>query len=417
MKKKNNKTNKVQIIFSNQKGMALLTTLIFVFVLVTLAVALLTMTNNDTKLSTLQRESNKAFYLADAGIEDTLWKLNTPAPPDGEGKGIDWWKEPSNFPYPADPGTATEYYQVTIVDDGYDDDHDPKIKITSTGTVVGGKFSSGKRKIEVTAEIDYPLETMYDFAILSDHIILFQGDPGPDIVGDVHSNDDILVSPANGTFVEKYPGTATCGGDTNELNPSNVAGGTIDIPFVDYVRLRNKSDALGNTIEPTPPATKITKSLGNDETWGTETNPITGIHFIDGDLEAKNGSEIWVENGAIIVTGNVDIKEGAIFNIHNDEDYIDPTDPDTALALAAQGNIKIYAKSIIEKGVVESVLADGSTEGFIELKNGCTVTGSVIADTVYLRNKTTVNYPPSEINEFTKKGDPFFKKTSWREAY
>jgi len=415
MEERNKKiiNNKIKNIFSNQKGMALITTLIFVFVLVTLAVALLTMTNNDTKLSTLQRESNKAFYLADAGIEDTLWKLNTSTV--NGGMGIDWWKYGS-FPYPDNPGTATEYYQITIVENGYDAEEDQKIKITSTGTVIGGQFSSGKRKIEVIAEIDYITTAMYDYAILSDKIILFQGDPGPDIVGDVHSNDDILCSPANGTFVENYPGTATCAGDTNELNPDNVGGGTITVPFVNYLRLRDKSDALGNTFIPVPPATK--KSLGNGETWGTEDNPITGIHFIDGDLEAKNGSEIWVKNGAIIVTGDVDIKEGARLEIHNDDDYIDPADSDTALAIAAQGDIKIYAKSTIEKGVVESVLADGkTTEGFIELKSGCAVTGSVIANTVYLRNKSTVNYPASGINEFTRKGDPFFKKTSWREVY
>jgi len=49
-----NKDNKFKNIFSNQSGMALLTTLIFVFVLVSLAVALLTMTSNDTKLSFVQ---------------------------------------------------------------------------------------------------------------------------------------------------------------------------------------------------------------------------------------------------------------------------------------------------------------------------------------------------------------------------
>jgi len=398
------KDNKIKNIFSNQKGMALLTTLIFVFVLVTLAVALLTMTNNDTKLSTLQRESNKAFYLADAGIEDVLWKLNT-AVVDG-GEDIEYWR-PTNEPA---PGTATEYYQVTIVDDGVDDDGDKKIKITSTGTVIGGKFSSGKRKIEVTAEIDYVTKTVYDYAILAEKIILFQGTPGPDVVGDVHSNDDILVSPPDGYFVENYPGTATSSGDTNDLNSDNTGIPGPDLPFVDYPSLRKESDDLGNTFTGN-------KILGNEDTWGTEENPIEGIHFIDGDLEAKNGSEIHVKNGAIIVTGNVDVKEGAIFDIHNYDDYIDPEKPNTALALVAQGNIKIYAKSEIKEGVVQSVLADGYTsEGFIELKNGCEVTGSVIADTVYLRNKSIVNYGTG-LSDFTTKGDPFFKKTSWREAY
>lgn len=408
----NDKENKIKELILNQKGMALLTTLIFVFVLVTLAVALLTMTNNDTKMSTLQRESNKAFYLADAGIEDALWKLNTST--DDGGMGIDWLQ---STPYP-DPGTATEYYQITIEEDGVDDDGDAKVKIISTGTVIGGQFSSGERKIEVIAEIDYIMTTMYDFAILSDKIILFQGDPGPDVVGDVHSNDDILCSPANGTFVENYQsgdGNATCAGETNELNPSNVDGGTIKIPFVNYdtyhPSLKDKSDDEGNTITGD-------KILGNGETWGTEGNPISGIHFIDGDLEAKNGSEIHVENGAIIVTGSVFVKEGAVFDIYNDDDYLNPADPDTALALVAQGDIRIHAKSTIKKGVVQSVLADGeTTEGFIELKNGCEVTGSVIANTVYLRNKSAVIYPASGLDEFTRKGDPFFKKTSWQQVY
>lgn len=309
------------------------------------------------------------------------------------------------------PGTATEYYDISVVETGTDVDGDPIIKITSTGVVTGGQYSKGKRIVEVTAKIDYIITSMYDFAILSDHVILFQGEPGPTIEGDVHSNDTILCSPADGEFVEEYPGIATSSGDTNDLNTENVDFPPKPIPEVDYAKLYEKANGeipsqviMGNQI------------LGNDASWGTEANPITGIHFIDGDLEAKNGSEIWVENGAIIVTGNVDIKEGATFEIHND--YFNSEEPETALALVAQGNIKIHAKATIEKGVVESVLADGvTTEGFIELKNGCTVVGSIIADTVYLRNKTTVDYPPSELDQFTTKGDPFFKKTSWQEIY
>lgn len=398
-----------RITISNQNGMALMATIILVFAIVSIGVALLTMTNSDTQLSTLQRASNKAFYLAEAGIEEAFWKLNSSI----INKELDikseysiakWWSS-NQIP----PGTAIEYYQVTIEDDGVNDENDPKIKIFSKGFVDDGKYSSGMREVVVTAEVSYRIETMYDYAILSDKIILFQGDPGPDVVGDVHSNDDILCSPPDGTFVNNYPGTATSSGDTNDLNTENVGIEPKPIPEVKYTRLKDKSDAAGNTITGG-------KILDNGESWGTEENPITGIHFIEGDLEAKNGSQIWLENGAIIVTGNVDVKKGAIFEIHNDDDYIDPTDPDTALCLVAQGNIKIYAKATIEKGVVQSVLADGvTTEGFIELKNGAEVTGSLIANTVYLRNKTTVNYPPSGINEFTRKGDPFFVMTSWRE--
>jgi hypothetical protein len=405
-KKKNSKVKKIKIIFSNQKGMALLTTLIFVFVLVSLAVALLTMTNNDTKMSTLQRASNKAFYLADAGIEDTFWKLNTSTDDGGIGTS---WREASN--YPADPGTATEYYQVTIEDNDAAD----KIKIISTGTVIGGKHSSGKRKIEVTAEIDYIITSMYKYAILAEKIILFQGTPGPDVVGDVHSNDDILVSPPDGYFVENYPGTATSSGDTNDLNSDNTGVTGPDLPFVNYPELESRALADETLSGYTHIHGDI--SLGNGQKLeNPDGTPLTGIHYIKGDLKAKKGSEINVTNGAIIVEGNVDIDNGAVFNINNDDTYINSDDPITALALVAQGNIKIYAKSSILTGIVQSILPDGESEGFIELKNGCEVTGSVIADTVYVRNKSKINYDTS-MNQFTTTGDPFFKKTSWREVY
>ena len=62
------KNNVMKNLLSNQKGMALLTTLIFVFILITFGASLLIMTSNDTKLSTLQRDSTKAFYIAETKV-------------------------------------------------------------------------------------------------------------------------------------------------------------------------------------------------------------------------------------------------------------------------------------------------------------------------------------------------------------
>jgi len=410
IKKKIKKSNKKRILF-NQKGMALITTLIFIFILVTFVVALLTMTSNDSRLSTLQRESTRAFYFAEAGIEEAFWKLNT-AVEDGGEEMLTW--RPTDYP---PPGTATEYYQITIVNIGDDDPTavpptkvTDEISITSTGVVEGGQFSSGKRTIEVTAEIDFLITSKYLYAILADKIILFQGTPGPDVDGAVHSNDDVLVS---GQFDEYYEGIATSSGDTNDLDDttddSYTGVPTKPIPTVDYDDLKERSDDLGNTITGD-------KILGNGETWGTETNPLTGIHFIEGSLEAKQGSEIWIHNGAIIATGDIDIKELSYIEHTRDDDYLDPDDYATALALIAQGDIRIFAKGSVINGVVQSILPDGTSEGYIELKNGCLVKGSVIADTVYVRNKCSVEYDP-DIGLITSKGDEFYIKTSWREVY
>lgn len=404
IKKKIRKSNKKRILV-NQKGMALITTLIFIFILVTFVVALLTMTSNDSRLSTLQRESTRAFYLAEAGIEEAFWKLNTDVEDGGEEMLI--WR-PTDEPA---PGTATEYYQVTIVNIGDDDPSavpptkvTDDIKITSTGVVEGGQFSTGRRTIEVTAEIDFLITSKYEYAILADKIILFQGTPGPDVDGAVHSNDDILVS---GQFDENYDGIATSSGDVNDIDDTLTGLPTKPIPTIDYADLKEK--ASGNII-------LGDKILGNGESWGTEAIPLTGIHYIEGSLEAKQGSEIWIHNGAIIATGDVDIKEGSWMEHTRNGGYFNPDDYSTGLAIIAQGDIRIFAKGTVINGVVQSILPGGTSEGYIELKNGCLVKGSVIADTVYVRNKCEVEYDP-EIGLITSKGDEFYIKTSWREVY
>ena len=106
MKKKNKKIkdNKIKDLLSNQKGVALVTVLIFTFLMVTFVVALMAMTSNDIKLSAMQRDSTKAFYQADGGIEKAIWYLNSSQDnPDG-----------LNFYGNLQGGTATEFYDVGI---------------------------------------------------------------------------------------------------------------------------------------------------------------------------------------------------------------------------------------------------------------------------------------------------------------
>jgi len=67
------------------------------------------MTGNDTKLSTLQKESTRAFYLAETGIDMALWYLNTAVEHGGESKFT--WRP---VDYPLNPASNTEYYQFTI---------------------------------------------------------------------------------------------------------------------------------------------------------------------------------------------------------------------------------------------------------------------------------------------------------------
>lgn len=412
--KKNNKNYGIKKILVNQKGMALLTTLIFVAVLVSLAVALLTMTSNDTKLSTLQRESNKAFYLAETGIEKTFYNLNVDNDYD-----MLTWRPDSADPYKV--GNTEEYFEVTITNIGDTgatppEEETDRIKIISTGFVNKGKFSSGQRKIEVIAEIDFLQEVTYKYAVLSERVIILNGTPGATIEGDIHSNDDIEVQ---GKFGDFYEGTATVGGDNNEVYDEdeliegfNVNGDIVSIPTINY-----DGTGEGFAYEESllyEAETNGTVHEGPVDLDNADVRYWTGVHYIKGDLTAKNSSGIYIEDGVIVVEGNVDIRNSGIFEHTKTEDYESPF---SHLALVATGNILLHAKSSVLNGVVQSIEKDGTSTGTIDFRNGSTVKGSVIAKTVMMHNKTNIIYDEEGLSDITSQGEGFYKKVSWQETY
>jgi len=184
MKKRNNKIkyNKFKYLLSNQKGLALVTVLIFTFLMLTFVVALMAMTGNDIKLSSMQRDSTKALYQADGGIEKAIWYLNSS---EANTAGL-------NFHGELPGGTATEFYNVKIseIDPG-----PPEIKtLTSTGTIEGGGKYIQDRVVEVKLikGITPVPGLTYDKAIFTDDDMQFNG--GISISGNIHSNGDLYIS-------------------------------------------------------------------------------------------------------------------------------------------------------------------------------------------------------------------------------
>ncbi|MCJ7446868.1 MAG: pilus assembly PilX N-terminal domain-containing protein, partial [Bacteroidales bacterium] len=417
------KYKKIKDLLSNQKGIALLTVLIFTFLMVTFVVALLAMTGNDIKISAIQRDSTEAFYQAESGIEQALYNLNV-----SDAYDIIYWRPGQNPPEPYKklPFNSSEYYEVTITNIG-DPGADPpelltdKIRIISTGILTPvGVENSRKRSVEVIAEIGWNTDVTYKYALLSDKVVLILGS-GPDcpkISGDIHSNDAIEVNSQN--FDEFYTGIATASGETNDLDETEDGEFTgvdpVDIPPIDYPGLLySATHGKGNYIVGP-------KILENGESWvvGSDGPPAVnaGIQYIDGDLIVRNGGVVDIHNGAIVVTGSIEFKEGSELEITKDSSYIDYNDPNTALALVGQGDIILKANSSFIGGIIQSYcpLPDGGfTSGTVELKNDCVVNGAVIAETIFMHNGTEVNYDETNLQKYITQGDPFYKKISWRE--
>jgi len=396
--KENKINNKIKVLLSNQKGMALITTLIFVFVLVTLAVALLTMTSNDTKLSALQRESTRAFYLAETGIEKALWYINfSPYNADG----LDW-RTTEAEPYSDYVGPSEEDFSVVVTTVEEDDGEATKIKFISTGVVnKNGQYNKGKRKIEVILEkgVAQNNSLSYNFAILAKSDITIKGNLK--VNGDIHSNGDLTVT--SDIAFTSTPETAT-------VSASGIITGYPDgikaepqlVPRVDFDYYRGIAD------------THINEDMSPDYIQHYDVKGeinLTGITVIEGDVIIQPPcTKVTITNGAILATGNITISANVEVVIIHDEGYTNPLS-----IISDLGDINIYG-NVHGEGIIQSnegeVWLHGDVnieKGAICAKNGLFSGGGGVANVVYDDSYQGL------IVEGT--GVEVWKKASWREVY
>lgn len=348
--KRNIKNDKTKNLLSNQKGIALLTTLIFVFILVTFGVALLTMTGNDIKLSALQRDSTEAFYVAEAGIDKALWYLNTPE--DNGGEGLDWRTNEYQEPYPA---VSTNYYQLTVEDTAEQD----IIKITSRGVVSDGNKVYGSRIIEVEAKkaISPTPGLVYNYAVVYEEDLRFRGSILID--GDVHSNGIIRV--IGGDIV--LNGVATASGGTNEYDIARINYETQMYPRIDFEYYK------GLVTDPDNPDNAYDGS-GNGKYYGKDTSVVfdtptvlAGINFVEGNVSIKaDGNLTIIDGGAIFATGTITVIANPTINRAQTPGYDNP------LAIIAKGNITLggtlHVEGVIQtEGTLNISSSDSSFDG------------------------------------------------------
>lgn len=380
--KKNIKNDKIKNLLSNQKGMALLTTLIFVFILVTFGVALLTMTSNDIKLSALQRDSTEAFYIAEAGIDKALWYLNTPE--DNGGEGLDWRPNEYQESYPA---VSTNYYQVTVENTAEQD----IIKITSRGVVSDGNKVYGSRKIEVKARkaISPSPSSVYNYAIATEGNLTFSGDV--EIDGDVHSNGNIVSGDTD------IAGEATASGASNQLGSANYA--TQMYPKIDFEYYKGLAIANGTYY-----GDLNLKVFDIEET-------ITGIHFIEGDVEIKRSAVLNIIDGAIFATGTITVISTPKIRRTQTAEYDNP------LAIIAKGDITLLADVRVE-GIVqtEGELKIRSVQYLIEVYNGAVIADVIVNLEGSGEDGIEISHDPNlSVRNIIGTGIEIYKIISWQE--
>ena len=383
MKKENNKIKEYRIkdLFLNQKGMVLLTTLIFVFVLVTFGLSLLIMTSNDTKLSTLQRDSTKAFYIAEAGVEDARYQL---------GQSWDYWKDPTKFPQKS-LGSGTFDAEVIDNDDGDDDltvDTDGKVVITSTGIV-----DNHRRVIEVVVG-ELTANPIFEYAIAGIGLVKLE-DAVSKVEGDIYCEGDIVNN--EGVTVEGTGiATGTVTGD--EHFTSGTQEGPeylIDFPTLDLDYYKSNA---------TPPIIH-----GDLVVEGNNNYQVNGIIYVEGNVKFSNSTIIGP--GTIVAEGWIKLEENSVcgnsydtgvglFSNSTNSTEEEPaikidTDSDVyGVIFAPQGYIKVETDS----GVYGSVIGGAGSEISVRIETGSGV--------FYYDASSYIDLPH---------GDPVPTLVSWRE--
>jgi hypothetical protein len=348
------------------------------------------MTSNDIKLSAMQRDSTKAFYQADGGIEKAIWYLNSshdnPA-------GLD-------FMGPLGGGTSTEeFYNVVF---SYDPGP-PEIKtLISTGTLEGGGRYNQDRVVEVKLKkgISPSSGLNYEYAVLTDDDMDING--GITIHGNIHSNGCIDIS---NTDAFTLYGSATASGY------NDYPGGLTDVPkktfpTIDWDFFRELVIDSGNPEFENENENGKYYGYDNSVIWDdSDTLILEGIHFVEGDVIIK--ADIILQNATIFATGTIRVLGSGDVDFQNNLE-VNP------LALIAMGDITIGG-GVHGAGIIQTTGGDFTNNGNVDIDEG-----AIYADEgtfnggggkeFNIRYSTVLATLP-----VTGTGIPVWVKISWRE--
>ena len=137
-----------------------------------------------------------------------------------------------------------------------------------------------------------------------------------------------------------------------------------------------------------------TKIFNVDET-------ISGIHFIDGDVEIPANVKLIISDGAILATGKIRSFGNAEITHTRSENYTNP------LALIAKGDIVLRGTVLVE-GIIQSD-QDIVLGGTVDIAGG-----ALFANNIRINGDVVITYDPNLLGEVViGTGVEVYIKTSW----
>ncbi|MFC1766960.1 hypothetical protein ACFLZ2_00180 [Candidatus Margulisiibacteriota bacterium] len=334
-----------------------------------------------------QGGAEKAYYLAEAGLNRAVWYLNTPESQGG--KGIKWRTE----------GAVEEFYPgtyfIVITDGGADGD----VKVTSVGS-----FEGHSKMISQTL-IRNQLPSAFDYALFSNSAIHIES--GCNIYGDVYGRENININfPSKVEDGYVYAGRGRIVSGSGDYRVGG-AGTIFYIPKADYAFYNDRISGAA-TIE--------SKVKGNKKYIDLD---LSKDIYIDGNVEVSGqvfGSGSLVAKGDI-KTKNAIIHGGAKFIAGGKIEIEDSTSDDKNCLFYAGRNMYIKGTSSLKGSLIVrsgELVSDGNVSiygivycagNICKLKQKVKIYGSIVAskfDT--LKENVVIHHDPAAFPDMPPPG-------------
>lgn len=396
-------------ILRRKDGAVLLIAVIVLVVLAGLAVALLAISNAQSRETSISEDNFKAFYIAEAGISVSISEITSGTDPDGDGMGNAASSfAGGNFAVAAvsSPLIGDNHWTVSSV--GTYDDLNRGIEV-----IIGPRPTSPFQQ-SLFGDLDMALggnvfSDSYDsetgtYAAQAVNLDPDSGETYAGVNGDIGSNTDITVTGSVVVFGDVTPGmngSVTISGGSAIVFGS-TAPRTEPATFDPYVY-----NPPATPSDPSPPV----PSTLPDGTYHFADLSISGggVLTLDGDVE------IYID-GSIGVNGTIDILPGSNVTIHHGSGNITfagsgivngSQDPSTlSIYSASTGTVKITGSSDFY-GTIYAPEATVTPSGTAETY------GAIIGDTIQINGTPRFHY--DETLGRKQYGPLTYEQKSWRE--
>jgi hypothetical protein len=275
---------------SNQKGMALITVLLFLAVTTVLGITTATTSLIENYIARNYRSAKVAFFNAEAGVHYAFAKIRADSV-DISSCNPSFFEEYTNHA----PGPFS--FELT-----YGETVDEVCYFLSTG--YDPEERNARAKIRIGIRFKEVLNPLYKIGIISDGDISLTSLVRID--GSMHSNGSVYQSGGGTLQNDLVTGSVTAVGTVgmNISKDSQSAVSLIDIPKVDAFKKKTQADITYEADQ---------LFYGKKEFTSSDNDFLKNrIIFVDGDIIIKNNTEL--SNTTIIATGNVEFYGSATSN-------------------------------------------------------------------------------------------------------